>query len=212
MKATIKGRYGTEKSSSSATLAFNAGDVKLRASMTDATVANGPSLNGLALSLEKPGSFIIDYNVPEKDVSFLFMNTVKVSDKPLNLTYFHGRGDNRTILDGTLVFDSANKVSANYALGSGNCKLKYTYVHGGVRTFVQCYDFTKNAWDFALSQRVYGEDVFTASYQTSNKVLGLEWWRDSKSKGSFKISASLNLAEEVKKPKIVAESMWNLEL
>ncbi|XP_043714104.1 outer envelope pore protein 24A, chloroplastic [Telopea speciosissima] len=212
MKATIRGRYGTEKSISSATLAINAGDVNLRASMTDATVVNGPSLNGLALSLEKPGSFIVDYNVPEKDVRFLFMNTIKVSDKPLNLTYIHGRGDNRTIFDGTIVFDSANKVSANYVLGSGNCKLKYTYVHGGIRTFEQCYDFAKNSWDFTLSQRVYGDDVFRASYQTSDKVMGLEWWRDSKSNGSFKISASLNLAEEVKRPKIIAESMWNLEM
>ncbi|KAJ4963419.1 hypothetical protein NE237_023358 [Protea cynaroides] len=212
MKATIKGRYGADKSSASATLALNAGDVKLRASMSDATVANGPSLNGLALSLEKPGSLIVDYDVPRRDVRFQFMNTIKVSDKPLNLTYIHWRGDNRTILDGTLVVDSANKVSANYVLGSGNCKLKYTYVHGGVRTFEQCYDFSKNSWDFAVSQRVYADDVFKASYQTSNKLLGLEWCRDSKSTGTFKISASLNLAEEVKMPKIIAESMWNFEM
>ncbi|XP_043697530.1 outer envelope pore protein 24B, chloroplastic-like [Telopea speciosissima] len=190
MKATFKGRYATDKSSASATLAINAGDVKIRASMTDATVVNGPSLNGLALSLEKPGSFIVDYNVPEKDVRFQFMNSIKVMDKPLKLTYIHGRGDNRTILDGSLVFDSANKVSANHVLGSGNCKLKYTYVHGGVRTFEPCYDFAKNSWDFAVSQRVYGDDVLKASYQTSTKVMGLEWYRDSKANGSFKVQKS----------------------
>lgn len=68
MKASLKGRYETDKGSAAAaaTLAFNAGDVKLRASMTDATVVNGPSLNGLALAVEKPGFFIIDYNVPKK--------------------------------------------------------------------------------------------------------------------------------------------------
>lgn len=115
------------------------------------------------------------------------MNTVRVAEKPLNLTYIHSRGDNRTILDGTLVFDSANKVSANHILGTGNSKLKYTYVHHGVTTFEPCYDLAKNSWDFALSQRVYGDDVFKASYQTSSKILGLEWSRSSKFNGSFKV-------------------------
>lgn len=66
MKASLKGRYETDKSSAAATLALNAGDIKLRASMTDATVVKGPSLNGLVLAVEKPGFFIIDYNVPKK--------------------------------------------------------------------------------------------------------------------------------------------------
>ncbi|XP_058080973.1 outer envelope pore protein 24A, chloroplastic [Magnolia sinica] len=213
MKASVKGRCATDKSSASATLSINAGDVKLRASMTDATLVNGPSLNGLSLSIDKPGSFFIDYNVPKKDVRFQFMNTIRVSDKPLNLTYSHVRGENRTTLDGTLVMDPANKVSTNYIFGSGNLKVKYTYVHGeGWRTFEPCYDFSKNSWDFAVSQRVYGDDVLRASYQTSNKLVGLEWARNSKVSGSFKISASLNLAEEIKAPKLSAESTWDFEM
>lgn len=124
-----------------------------------------------------------------QDFRFQFMNTVKVADKPLNLTYNHSRGDNRTILDGSLVFDSANKVSANYMLGTGNCKLKYTYVHGGVTTFEPCYDMAKNSWDFGLSRKVYGDDVFKATYQTSSKLLGLEWSRNSKLNGSFKVNS-----------------------
>lgn len=68
MKASLKAKYETDKAAATgaATIAFNAGDFKLRASMTDATVVNGPSLNGLALAVEKPGSFIFDYNVPKK--------------------------------------------------------------------------------------------------------------------------------------------------
>ncbi|XP_038705206.1 outer envelope pore protein 24A, chloroplastic-like isoform X1 [Tripterygium wilfordii] len=212
MKASLKGRYELDKSSAAATLAVGAGDVKLRASMTEATFAKGPSLSGLALAVEKPGFFIIDYNVPKKDFRFQFMNTVRVAEKPLNLTYIHSRGDSRTILDGNLVFDSANKVSANYMLGTGNCKLKYTYVHGGVATFEPCYDLAKNSWDFAASRKVYDDDVFKATYQTSSKLLGLEWARNSKVNGNFKISASLNLAEELKIPKLVAETTWNFEM
>ncbi|XP_059455607.1 outer envelope pore protein 24, chloroplastic-like [Corylus avellana] len=215
MKASLKGRYETEKSNgpaAAASFVFNAGDFKLRASLTDATVVNGPSLNGLALAVEKPGYFIADYNVPKKDFRFQFMNTVRVAEKPLNLTYIHSRGDNRTILDGTLVVDSANKLSVNHALGSGNFKFKYAYVHGGVTTFEPSYDWAKNTWDFAVARKVYGDDVLRASYQTSSQVLGLEWFRNSKQNGAFKISASVNLAEEKKVPKLIAESTWNLEI
>lgn len=140
------------------------------------------------------------------------MNTVKIADKPLKLNYIHFQGDNRTSVDGTLVLDPDNKVSANYMFGSGNCKLKYTYVHDGVRTFEPSYDVSKNAWDFAVAQRFYGDDVVRASYQTSSKVLGLDWSRDSKVNGTFKISASMNMADEVKRPKLIAESTWNFEM
>ncbi|XP_057469393.1 outer envelope pore protein 24A, chloroplastic-like isoform X2 [Actinidia eriantha] len=212
MKASFKGRYDIDKSSAAATVVVKAGDVRFRASLTDATVVKGPCLNGLALAVEKPGFFIIDYNVPKKDVRFQFMNTIKVAEKPLNLTYIHSRGDNRTMLDGSLVFDSANKVSASHVVGSGNCKLKYTYVNQGATTYEPSYDLAKNEWDFAMSRRVYGDDVVRASYQTANKALGLEWSRNSQLNGSFKISATLNLAEELKMPKLCAESTWDFEM
>lgn len=215
MKASLKGRYETEKSNvpaAAASFAFNAGDVKLRASLTDATFVNGPSLNGLALAVEKPGSFIVDYNVPKKDFRFQFMNTVRVAEKPLNLTYIHNSGDNRTLLDGTLVVDSANKVSVNHPLGSKNFKLKYSYVHGGATTFEPSYDWAKNSWDFAVARKVFDDDVLRASYQTSSQVVGLEWSRNSKHNGCFKILASVNLAEENRTPKIIAESTWNLDI
>lgn len=123
----------------------------------------------------------------EQDFRFQFMNTVRVADKPLKMTYIHHRGDNRTILDGTLLLDSANKVSANHSLGSRNCKLKYTYVHGGVTTFEPCYDLAKDSWDFSVARKVYGVDVLKASYHTSSQLLGLEWSRDSKENGCFKV-------------------------
>lgn len=212
MKASLKGRYDTDKSGAAANVAVFASDVKLRASLTDATVVGGPGLNGLVLGVEKPGVFIVDYNVPKKDFRFQFMNTVRVADKPLNLTYIHSKGDNRTILDGTLVLNSANKVSANHILGTGNGKLKYSYLHGGVTTFEPSYDLAKNSWDFAVSRRVYSDDVFRATYQTSSKLLGLEWSRNSKVNGCFKVSASVNLAEERKVPKLTAESTWDFEM
>lgn len=115
------------------------------------------------------------------------MNTVRIVEKPINLSYVHFKNDNRTILDGTLVFDLTNKVSANHVVGSGNAKLKYTYVHGGVTTFEPSYDIAKDCWDFAVSRKVYGNDVFKATYQTSSKALGLDWTRTSKHNGLIKV-------------------------
>lgn len=111
------------------------------------------------------------------------MNTVRIAEKPLNLTYIHSRADNRTIVDGSLVIDSANKLSANHMVGTNNCKLKYTYAHGGLATFEPCYDLAKNTWDFAVSRRFYSGDNVRATYQTSSKLLGMEWSRNNKASG-----------------------------
>lgn len=122
-----------------------------------------------------------------QDYRFQFMNTVKVMNKPLNLTYIHGKGNNHTTVEGTIVFNPANKVSANYMVDSSNCKLKYMYLHQGKTTFQPSYDLSKNSWDFALSQKVYNDDVFKATYQPLTKALGLEWSRNSKLNGCFKV-------------------------
>lgn len=122
------------------------------------------------------------------------MNSIRVLDKQLNLTYTHSRREKNLWLDGTLIIDSSNKVSANYKFDSGNCKLKYCYSQeGGVRTFEPCYDVSKNCWDFIVSQRIYGGDVVKASYQTSTKILGFQWSRTSPFSGSFKVHFNIFL-------------------
>ena len=65
--------------------------------------------------------------------------------------------------------------------------LKYSYTHDGLTTVEPSYDFGKNAWDFAVSRRIYGNDVVRASYRSSTKVLGLDWTRTSSLNGSFKV-------------------------
>jgi hypothetical protein len=60
MKATLKGRYEGDKATAATSLAAPAGDLRLKASATEAVFANGPSLRGLTLTLEKPGAFLVD--------------------------------------------------------------------------------------------------------------------------------------------------------
>lgn len=57
MNASLKGRHTNCKSTAADYAAVNAGDVKLRASMTDARIVNGPSLNGLTFAIKKPGFY-----------------------------------------------------------------------------------------------------------------------------------------------------------
>jgi hypothetical protein len=214
MKASLRGNYGThESSNAAATLSFNVGDCKLKVSATDATFTKAgiETLNGVSLALDKPGSFSINY-IPKNDVRFHFMNTIRIADKPLNLSYMHMKNANRTVVDGTFVVDSANKLSASHTVGTRSCKMKYTYVLQGLTTFEQSYDLDKSVWDFAISRKVYDDDMFRATYQTSSQVLGLDWTRSSKWNGNFKIAASVNLSEEQKQPKLKVETTWNFDL
>lgn len=211
MKASVKGRYEPDRSSATATLSIPAGDASLNVSITDATFSKGSSLSDLSISLEKPGSFIINYNVPKEDFRFQFMNTVRLLEKPVSLTYSHALGAHQTSVDGSLAFDPSNKLSVNYNFGSRDCKLKYAYAHGELRSTVvePVYDLSKNTWNFAVSRKFEGGDSLKATYQTSSKVLGLEWNRDLKLNGCFKISTSFNLAENNLFPKVIAESTLN---
>lgn len=65
MKATLNLKHETgQKPSAKASLAVAAGDVNLKATVTEASILNkGLSLEGVVLALERPNAFIIDYNV-----------------------------------------------------------------------------------------------------------------------------------------------------
>ncbi|XP_051231110.1 outer envelope pore protein 24, chloroplastic [Lolium perenne] len=243
MKATVKGRYEGDKATAAATLALSAaGDLRLRASATDAAFAAGPSLDGLTLTLEKPGSFLLDLKPNNQDVRFQFMNSAVVLDKKVSLTYTHSTSlapkpaaipapatspsaapppapkaaapPNRTALDLSIAFDPANKVSVSHALGSGGCRVKYSYAHGAGRltTLEPTFDTAKNAWEFAVARRFDGGDAVRGTYQASTKQLGLEWTRSSSIGGSFKVATTFDLSDQSKAPKLVAESTWNYEI
>lgn len=203
----IGGTYGNKKGLA-ATLAASPGELKLRASLSDNNFTDGSTLNldDLLLSVEKPGSFIIDFDIPKK-----FLNTFKMKGKQVNWTYIHVRKENRTVLDGTLLLDSANKLSASHQLGFVNCKLKYSYVHRGLTTLEPCYDLAKKSWDIAVSRRVLGGDLIKVKYETSSRVLGVEWSCSSlvNDDGRIKVSTSFNLAEGLHMPKLSVQSMWN---
>jgi len=125
------------------------------------------------------------------------MNSALVLDKRVSLTYTHSTSfatapapPSRTALGVT--FDPANKVTLSHSLGSGGCRLKYTYAHGADRltTIEPLFDTNKNAWEFAVTKKFTGGDTVKGTYAASTKLFGLEWSRDSIAGGSFKVCAS----------------------
>ncbi|XP_076897813.1 outer envelope pore protein 24B, chloroplastic-like [Bidens hawaiensis] len=215
MKASFRGSYDADNSDATGSVVVNAGGINLRASITGDSLINGPSslnLNGLTLSVENPGSFTVDYNVPKKDVRFQFMNNMMINRKPLNFTYTHSVAENKTLLDGTLLLDSNNKVSASYGFKPRDCKVKYSYVYGCSTTVEPRYDFADNSWDLVVSRRLPDDSVVRGSYKSSTKDLGVDYRTKSFANGSFKVSPSVNLADEKKIPKLTAESIWDFEM
>lgn len=116
------------------------------------------------------------------------METVRVNGKPLNLTYTHSLVEKRTELAGTLSLDCNHKVSANYGFDSGDCKMKYSYVHGGVMTIEPQYDFADKSWELAVSRRINDDSVVRGSYQSATSVLGLDLSKNSFASGGFKVN------------------------
>merc|ERR1711915_228452 len=96
-KASVKGKYEAGVQAASVTATVNAGDLKLKATCTDSTFAHGPSLNGITLGIEKPGFFMIDYDLPKKAPRFQFMSSAKLAGKQLKLTYIHAQKANMTV-------------------------------------------------------------------------------------------------------------------
>ncbi|KHN35310.1 Outer envelope pore protein 24, chloroplastic [Glycine soja] len=95
----------------------------------------------------------------------------------------------KATLKGKYDVDKNGAAFANIAVNAGDVKFRAS----GLTTFEPAYDVAKNTWDFAVSRRVYGgDDTLRASYQTSSRVLGVEWSRNPKHTAGFKVNEFTN--------------------
>ncbi len=63
----MKTKYESEPEEGFGTLTVGAGELKLKASCSDWTFLNGvSSLRGVSLGIEKPGAFLIDYDLHQQ--------------------------------------------------------------------------------------------------------------------------------------------------
>ncbi len=66
-RVALKTKYESEPEAGSGTLTVGAGELKLKASCSDWTFLNGvSSLRGISLGIEKPGAFLIDYDLHQQ--------------------------------------------------------------------------------------------------------------------------------------------------
>ncbi|XP_028556057.1 outer envelope pore protein 24B, chloroplastic-like isoform X3 [Dendrobium catenatum] len=194
MKAKVKGRYEAHRGAASAALSITSDDLKLTGILTDATFSNAPALTGLALSIQKPGSFSIVFDVPKKDINFQFMNEVALMGQAVRLTYTRTHaldGNGRMALVGSTNINIANKVGLGYEFCTGVIKVRYAYTHGDLEKKIvvePCLDLSKNAWEFAVTRWFEGRGSLMAVYHAGSKDLGIEWRKKSKVNGSFKVT------------------------
>ena len=65
-KASLRTKYDPSAQSASATLALGVGDLKIKASCSDRTLKDGYGLAGVSVGVEKPGMFIVDYDLTKE--------------------------------------------------------------------------------------------------------------------------------------------------
>jgi len=211
-KAQVKTKYDAAANAATATLSLPLGDMKLKATCSDNTFVPGeaPSLRGVSFGVEKPGTFMIDYDMQSEAPRFQFMVGASVAKKPLRLTYIHAQKRNATVLEANLAVDPRNKVVGKYSFNTNTGSLKYSYVHSSGATFEPSYDFQTEAWHFAASRKVGSHDSARVCYDAHASTVGMEWTRDSKEFGQFKIIATVP-TDTSKTPKLVAEKTWSVD-
>jgi hypothetical protein len=123
---------------------------------------------------------------------FQFMAGASIAEKPVKLTYIHAQKRNATVLEANLAFDPRNKVVGKYSFNTNRGSLKYTYVHTSGATFEPSYDFHTEAWHWAASRKVGSHDNARFCYDAHHSTLGVEWTRDSKEYGQFKVPSLPN--------------------
>lgn len=212
-KVQVKTKYDAAANAATATLAFPVGDMKLKATCADNTFSAGGtvSLHGVSFGVEKPGTFMIDYDMQSEAPRFQFMAGASIAEKPVKLTYIHAQKRNATVLEANLAFDPRNKVVGKYSFNTNRGSLKYTYVHTSGATFEPSYDFHTEAWHWAASRKVGSHDNARFCYDAHHSTLGVEWTRDSKEYGQFKVTATVPM-DTTKTPKLLAEKTWSLDL
>ncbi|KAJ7528862.1 hypothetical protein O6H91_15G023500 [Diphasiastrum complanatum] len=209
-KTSFKAKYDTHSQSLAGTLTVGAGELKLKATCTDATFVNGSNLKGLSLGIEKPGFFMFDYDVPSNAPRFQFMSSAHVVGKQLKLTYIHSQKHDATFLEAALALDARNKLTTKYSFTSEKAHLKYSYTHGGNTTLEPAYDFSNNSWSFGISQKITADNIVKMSFDDHRKTMAVEWNREPKSGGPLKILATIPVNDS-KSVKVLVEKTWKHE-
>ncbi|GBG89612.1 hypothetical protein CBR_g49402 [Chara braunii] len=220
-KPTLKAKYDTGSKSAAGVLLLGVGDLRLKLACTDRSFASsgsgGRELTGVAIGVEKPQVFSIDYDAATKATKFVFRSSASIKGKTVKLAYSHNHihpqetsKSPTTTLESTLVFDSKNSVSGKYNFSAAKlAAIKYRYIHTSDTTLEPSYDFATASWSFHATHNPSSRDTLTAAYNGSTHAVDLEWVRKSDT-GSFRVGCKRPVGGTSKPPVVRFEKTWNL--
>lgn len=207
--ASIKGKYGSD-SKAVIVLGTKVDDVKLKAALTERTLADPGALHALKLSVERPGHFQIDYE-PETNITrFQFHQKATFASRNVDLTLVHAHGMPVTSLEAKVALDSRNKVFVKHNFIKQKPSIKYEYVHDPNTTLKPGYDFATDSWTFTAKQRLGEHGSLEVTYNPLAKRSELNWESKLADGPPVKITASLPVGGK-SDPLIVFEKEWNFK-
>lgn len=119
------------------------------------------------------------------------MGSAHIFGKELKCTYTHPQRKNATIVQSTLAFSPKNEVTAVYNFSSDKGELKYAYIHGLAATtrIEPAFDFGTSTWNFSMIRKISIDDTIRATYNSFKYTAELEWSKNLKDQGPFKVSS-----------------------
>lgn len=209
-KLTFKSKYSSPENKVSTTLGAWVDEVKLKATFTDKSIrhASFQELDEVVLGIEKPGHFMIDYELEKGVFRYQFHSGCKVLGKPVKLTLNHFHGRPSSSLEADVSLDHRNRVIAKQNLFKTSPSLKFSHTYDGKTTLEPSYDFSEKSWAVSLKQSFSKRSFVKVSYHDQSKKAELEWHQPIDKSGPLKVIASASVSGNGKPPSITFEKEW----
>jgi len=172
-----------------------------KVSATDRTLGargGGVSTNGLAVTIEKSGAFVLDYDVATHSPTFTLHSGVKFAGKDVGVKYKHALKKNAASLENTFKVDDKHSGTVRWNLTNfdkpnyKNATLKWKYQHDDKWMAEPEYDFGSDAFRMALTHNMDKDNKLKAHFDASSFDGGLEW-NQKQSDGNMKMNVKANM-------------------
>eukprot|EP00850_Spirogloea_muscicola_P016071 SM000128S26204 [mRNA] locus=s128:167662:168948:+ [translate_table: standard] len=211
-RASVKAAFNSYTQEAIATAAWRVEDLKLKARVTDATFTKDVGLSGVVVGVEKPGHFLVDYELEHKAPRFQFQNYATVANKPVRVTYNHYHKSGETSLEGEALLDTKNKLTLRHHFHSNKPWVRYSYTHDGRTTVEPSYDFATENWGVGVKQRLDNTDSLKLHYSHYDRRGEIEWLKEPVDTGSFRVYGSAILEGDKRQPTFVVEKTWHFSV
>lgn len=210
--STLKLKYNTASNKLQTTLGFWVDDVKLKLGITEKAFKDVNSAKeDLEIGIEKPGHFALEHHLHKKHTRFQFHSHADVFSKHVRMTFVHHiMAFPVTTIEASTSLDKHNKVIVKHNLAKKLPLVKYEYITKEYLIEPQ-FDFgagRKDAWGLAVKLGHGRKNFAKVSYSNHKKEAELELHKKIDDGGPLKISATIDLDNVKKTPRLVIEKEW----